>query len=186
MYFATQPRPALTAALLQIWQWCPEKIILPSHRWKKNDHRRSLYLAMSNLFSIALVICCCNMWTGVQLLETGQLAPHSTGTSFNPSSSRSSKVTISHPKPNQPKPNWSRPIKSGQLRFWNVVSHFLGVQIFQIDIATSPPIYPRSNFFRYICRGRNERLLIVIFLEKEYIALNCFLENIEGTNSALC
>ena len=35
MYFATQPRPALTAVLLQIWQWCPEKIILPSHRWKK-------------------------------------------------------------------------------------------------------------------------------------------------------
>ena len=58
---------------------------------------------------------------------------------------------------------WLRPIKSGQLRFWNFGSHFIRVQIFQIDLSTLPLILSVSKYFRYICGGRNEHLLISLF-----------------------
>ena len=56
-----------------------------------------------------------------------------------------------------------RPIKECQFRFANFTSHFIRVQIFQIDF---PLILSASNYFRqislsfYICRGQNEHFSI--------------------------
>ena len=44
--------------------------------------------------------------------------------------------------------NWLRPIKCSQLRFWNFGSHFMSVQIFQIDILTLPLILTCPKYFR--------------------------------------
>ena len=44
---------------------------------------------------------------------------------------------------------WLRPIESGQLRFQNFASHFIFVQIFQIDFSTLLLILSASNYFRY-------------------------------------
>ena len=58
---------------------------------------------------------------------------------------------------------WLRSIKGGQFRFVNFASHFIRVQIFQIDF---PLILSASKYFRYIslsfyiCRGQNEHFSI--------------------------
>ena len=49
-----------------------------------------------------------------------------------------------------------RPIKWGQFRFSNFPSHFISVQIFQIDLSTLPLILSVSKYFRYAFRTRNE------------------------------
>ena len=49
-----------------------------------------------------------------------------------------------------------RPIKRGQFRFSNFASHFISVQIFQINFSTLPPILSVSKYFRYVLRTRNE------------------------------
>ena len=54
---------------------------------------------------------------------------------------------------------WVRPIKGVHFRFANFASHFIRVQIFQIDF---PLILSASKYFRYIslsfyiCRGQNK------------------------------
>ena len=48
-------------------------------------------------------------------------------------------------------------------RFANFASQFIRVQIFQIDFSTLPLILSVSKYFRYICGGRNEHLLIPLF-----------------------
>ena len=58
---------------------------------------------------------------------------------------------------------WLRSIKGGQFRLVNFASHFIRVQIFQIDF---PLILSASKYFRYIslsfyiCRGQNEHFSI--------------------------
>ena len=58
---------------------------------------------------------------------------------------------------------WLRSIKGGQFRLVNFASHFIRVQIFQIDF---PLILSASKHFRYIslsfyiCRGQNEHFSI--------------------------
>ena len=58
---------------------------------------------------------------------------------------------------------WFRSIKGGQFRLVNFASHFIPVQIFQIDF---PLILSASKYFRYIslsfyiCRGQNEHFSI--------------------------
>ena len=49
-----------------------------------------------------------------------------------------------------------RPIKRGQFRFSNFPSHFISVQIFQINFSTLPLILFVSKYFRYVFRTRNE------------------------------
>ena len=49
-----------------------------------------------------------------------------------------------------------RPIKWGQFRFSNFPSHFISVQIFQIDLSTLPLILSVSKYFRYAFRTQNE------------------------------
>ena len=49
-----------------------------------------------------------------------------------------------------------RPIKRGQFRFSNFPSHFISVQIFQIDLSTLPLILSVSKYFRYAFRTQNE------------------------------
>ena len=59
--------------------------------------------------------------------------------------------------------SWLRSIKGGQFRLVNFASHFIRVQIFQIDF---PLILSASKYFRYIslsfyiCRGQNEHFSI--------------------------
>ena len=59
-----------------------------------------------------------------------------------------------------------RPIKECQFRFANFASHFIRIQIFQIDF---PLILSASKYFRqismsfYICMGRNELFSISLF-----------------------
>ena len=63
----------------------------------------------------------------------------------------------------QPVHYWLRPIKGVHFRFANFASHFIRVQIFQIDF---PLILSASKYFRYIslsfyiCRGQNEHFSI--------------------------
>ena len=49
-----------------------------------------------------------------------------------------------------------RPIESVQFRFDNLGSHFIRVQIYQIDFLLTPSILSAFKYFRYSCRGQNE------------------------------
>ena len=60
-------------------------------------------------------------------------------------------------------------IKSGQLIFWNFGFHFMGIKIFQLDITTLPLILFVSKYFRYICGGLNEQLLILLLYIEEKV-----------------
>ena len=51
---------------------------------------------------------------------------------------------------------WLRPIESVQFRFDILGSHFIRVQIFQIDFLLTPSILSASKYFRYSCRWQNE------------------------------
>ena len=55
---------------------------------------------------------------------------------------------------------WLRPIESVRFRFDNLGSHFIRVQIFQIDFLLTPSILSASKYFRYSCRGQNELFLV--------------------------
>ena len=57
---------------------------------------------------------------------------------------------------------WLRPIESVQFRFANLGSHFIRVQIFQIDFLLTPFILSASKYFRYSCRGQNELLMTIL------------------------
>jgi len=51
---------------------------------------------------------------------------------------------------------WLRPIEGVQFRFDNFGSHFIRVQIFQIDFSTLLLILSASKYFRLILKGPNE------------------------------
>jgi len=55
---------------------------------------------------------------------------------------------------------WLRPIEGVQFRFDNFGSHFIRVQIFQIDFSTLLLILSASKYFRLILEGPNEHVSI--------------------------
>ena len=74
----------------------------------------------------------------------------------------------------QPMHYWLRPIKGVHFGFANFASHFIRVQIFQIDF---PLILSASKYFRYIslsfyiCRGQNEHFSIKSVRKKGRVEL---------------
>ena len=60
---------------------------------------------------------------------------------------------------------WLRPIERGQLGLRNFIAcHFIYIQIFQMEISTLSLILSASKYFRYICWGRNEHILISLII----------------------
>ena len=59
---------------------------------------------------------------------------------------------------------WLRPIERRQFGLQNLTSHFINVQIFQMEISTISLILSASKYFRYICWGRNEHILISLII----------------------
>ena len=58
---------------------------------------------------------------------------------------------------------WLRPIEGVQFRFDNFGSHFIRVQIFQIDFSTLLLILSASKYFRLILKRPNEHFSISLF-----------------------
>ena len=58
---------------------------------------------------------------------------------------------------------WLRPIEGVQFRFDNFGSHFIRVQIFQIDFSTLPLILSAFKYFRMILKRPNEHFSISLF-----------------------
>ena len=56
-----------------------------------------------------------------------------------------------------------RPIERRQQEFRNFVSHFIHIQIFQMEISSLSLILIAPKYSRQICRGRNEHILIFLF-----------------------
>ena len=72
-----------------------------------------------------------------------------------------------------------RPIKRGQFRFANFASHFISVQIFQIDFSALSLIFFCIQIFQIDFRGRNEHSSIYI---SHYHAIDTFVNQQKGTS----
>ena len=56
-----------------------------------------------------------------------------------------------------------RPIERRQQESWNFISHFMHIQIFQMEISSLSLILTAPKYSRQICRGRNKHILISLF-----------------------
>ena len=74
-------------------------------------------------------------------------------------------------------------IKGVPFRFTNFASHFISVQIFQMDFSTLSLFLSASNYFRYIYRRRNEHFSISI--SHYHHAIDTFVKQQKGTSWAL-
>ena len=83
-----------------------------------------------------------------------------------------------------------RPIESVQFRFDNLGSHFIRVQIYQIDFLLTPSILSAFKYFRYSCRGQNElfsiSLSIILYYNILYYNKFSTTEEIKRGRVELC